>query len=31
MGAQTYEAQLKASIQIATTVIEALEKIVKTS
>ena len=31
MGAQTYEAQLKASIQIATTVIEALEKIVNTS
>lgn len=31
VGAQTFEAQLKASIQIAKTVIEALEKLVKTS
>ncbi len=31
MGAQTYEAQLKASIQVAKTVIEALEKLEKTS
>lgn len=30
MGAQTYEAQLKASIQVAKTVIEALEKLEKT-
>ncbi len=31
LGAQTYEAQLKASIQVARAVIEALEKLVKTS
>jgi D-3-phosphoglycerate dehydrogenase / 2-oxoglutarate reductase len=31
MGAQTYEAQLKASIQVAKTVVEALEKLAKTS